>query len=1015
MFKQLLFVWLVFSLTVHSFAVSGQIQPAWTRTIQSFPTSVFDAGNGGVFPDTPWFTDVKYSNGQVFTSGTFNGARARFGNLMVYADTSALLTYANPSALDFHTGFVAATGDNGNFSWVSTIYSNDPKPSSFVAPMADLGTVARLAVGSDGSLFASGLVVGDSVYINGQLQYALTSTGGFPALIGYLVKFSPTGQVLWSRFWVCSPDFTLNNSACIPIQLFTNEEVVHVHLYAPGITYNNTIYNFGPNVLRSGIIRFDANGAFQSAGPLPDPLQDGGSLALSTFNPKTRNLCVAENNNFNPSFSARHSQISKYDSLLNLVQFLKVSTVSGIDTLGSMINSLIEDADGNLIGIGEAQGLGAPVLVELLVAGRKKSIGINQNASNTLKFIFRVNKDGCLQWVRPINVQKIHDQGFMQLENGALVGIGTASYSDYFPIQGGIYPLDSCRVIAYDRNGNQTQFLDRIEFPQTTVRAWNSSFFGTPNAFSQMTSAPNGFVAINGRGLFRYEFQTLPSSGIDETANISPAGPVNLCPGSNIALTASEGTSYLWSPGGSTSGTIFTNGPGLYSVKIGQSEGCFGYASIQVRNVNPIAVNAGPGAQGLVNSGNIQLNGLPSGGTWSGNGISPSGAFSTALAPGVYPVVYTIVEGGCEFRDTTLVTLLPQTSGGVNPPQASLPGGTYQDPIQVSLTTSTPGAVIYYTTSGNTPKVGAGFTRLYTGPIPILQTTTLKSIAVKAGETDSPVTVATFTIQNSGIVAIPEISPGSGNFSTVQMVTLSTTSPGASIYYTTNGNLPVVGTPNLFTRLYTAPFPVSRTTTIRALAVKAGLLNSPVAVANLTFTVPAETAPVVFSPGPGSFSEPVAVEMSCATPGAVIYYTTNGNIPRSEIPNFFTRMYSTPVLLTTSRTLRAVAVAPGLASGPVASGIYSLGGGFRSNVGTSSSRLEAYPNPTYGKLKVSFFSAEGSGHLRIMDLQGKEVYGAEVLEGTEQVSLNLDGLPAGLYRIQFRHSTGIENLTFVKQ
>jgi hypothetical protein len=79
--------------------------------------------------------------------------------------------------------------------------------------------------------------------------------------------------------------------------------------------------------------------------------------------------------------------------------------------------------------------------------------------------------------------------------------------------------------------------------------------------------------------------------------------------------------------------------------------------------------------------------------------------------------------------------------------------------------------------------------------------------------------------------AAPTFSPVAGTYTTAQSVTL--TSPGAdAIYYTLDGSMPTVSS-----TLYTGPIAVSRTTTINAIAVKSGFLNSTVATAVYTITL----------------------------------------------------------------------------------------------------------------------------------------------------------------------------------
>ncbi len=63
----------------------------------------------------------------------------------------------------------------------------------------------------------------------------------------------------------------------------------------------------------------------------------------------------------------------------------------------------------------------------------------------------------------------------------------------------------------------------------------------------------------------------------------------------------------------------------------------------------------------------------------------------------------------------------------------------------------------------------------------------------------------------------------------------------------------------------------------------------------------------VFSPQGGTFTDRVAVTISCATEGATIYYTTNG-----AEASVNSRVYQGPVTLTESATLRAVAVKEGM-------------------------------------------------------------------------------------------------------
>lgn len=74
-------------------------------------------------------------------------------------------------------------------------------------------------------------------------------------------------------------------------------------------------------------------------------------------------------------------------------------------------------------------------------------------------------------------------------------------------------------------------------------------------------------------------------------------------------------------------------------------------------------------------------------------------------------------------------------------PQFSVPGGTYTDPISVSISCSTAGANIYYTTDGSDPDQGS---TPYLLPVDISETTTLKAIAYADGYDPSFIATAQY-------------------------------------------------------------------------------------------------------------------------------------------------------------------------------------------------------------------------------------------------------------------------------
>ncbi|WP_163859571.1 fibronectin type III domain-containing protein [Paenibacillus elgii] len=115
------------------------------------------------------------------------------------------------------------------------------------------------------------------------------------------------------------------------------------------------------------------------------------------------------------------------------------------------------------------------------------------------------------------------------------------------------------------------------------------------------------------------------------------------------------------------------------------------------------------------------------------------------LTPGMH-VLFAMATDGQEAKMGSGVGgaypfyVAPQAAA----PTASKPSGEMESGTTVSLSASTAGASIYYTTDGSTPTPGSSL--LYHEPIPVTRNMTVKAIAVKAGMADSDVMTETYTI-----------------------------------------------------------------------------------------------------------------------------------------------------------------------------------------------------------------------------------------------------------------------------
>lgn len=103
------------------------------------------------------------------------------------------------------------------------------------------------------------------------------------------------------------------------------------------------------------------------------------------------------------------------------------------------------------------------------------------------------------------------------------------------------------------------------------------------------------------------------------------------------------------------------------------------------------------------------------------------------------------------MNDYRLESLLFYDDAAANPNVEDVvitPGaGTYESTRTVTLYCPTAGADIRYTTNGTTPSAGS---TLYTAPISVPASATIKAIGIKSGSTDSAVTSEAFVIDTSG-------------------------------------------------------------------------------------------------------------------------------------------------------------------------------------------------------------------------------------------------------------------------
>ena len=161
-------------------------------------------------------------------------------------------------------------------------------------------------------------------------------------------------------------------------------------------------------------------------------------------------------------------------------------------------------------------------------------------------------------------------------------------------------------------------------------------------------------------------------------------------------------------------------------------------------------------------------------------------------------------------------------------------------------------------------------------------------------------------------VATPAFSIASGAVNSGTSVTISCSTEGAKIYYTTDETEPTASSTE-----YTEAISVTEAVTLKAIAVKSGMNDS--AVASVSYTIKGTVATPEFSVASGAVNSGTEVTITCATEDAKIYYTTNGSEPTASSTE-----YAGAISVTTAVTLKAIAVKDGMNDSAVASASYLI-------------------------------------------------------------------------------------------
>ena len=283
----------------------------------------------------------------------------------------------------------------------------------------------------------------------------------------------------------------------------------------------------------------------------------------------------------------------------------------------------------------------------------------------------------------------------------------------------------------------------------------------------------------------------------------------------------------------------------------------------------------------------------------------------------------------------TTITITISAAGIVGAPTANPASGTYTENQSVTLTSSTEGAEIYYTTDGSDPSRTNG--KKYTEAIPVTAnpgqsiTTAIRAIAVKDKMQDSGIATFTYTITAKDkltSITAPQaktVANGTaydamnlpatveivteGNTVTTALVTWDTTTPESGSY---DPNVLTEQTVTLKGKV-TCPDNVDAngvtlTTTITITISAAGIVGAPQA-----------------NPTSGTYTSNQSVILTSSTEVAEIYYTTDGTEPNSMSTRYTEAISVTGTeAQSVETTIKAIAVKNGMQDSGVVTFTYTI-------------------------------------------------------------------------------------------
>lgn len=249
-------------------------------------------------------------------------------------------------------------------------------------------------------------------------------------------------------------------------------------------------------------------------------------------------------------------------------------------------------------------------------------------------------------------------------------------------------------------------------------------------------------------------------------------------------------------------------------------------------------------------------------------------------------------------------------------------------------------------------------------------------------------------LQTSLVCDMPTPSVPAGTYEYPQSVTLTPNPIDATIRYTIDGSVPDHTTGTLYGG---TPISVTTATTIKAIAYKTGIADSP--IQEVSYVITGQVFAPTSNKATGDFHGDQSVTFTTATSGAQIFYTVDGTTPTAS-----STLYTGAFTVSTTTTLKAIAIKSGLADSSVLTVAITI----LLEVGNWDDSASAFNQgvyPTSARQGLAHFTASITGNLTRISVSGTNTsatldftFGVYEFTGADGVwmpgTLNLVGAPA---------------------